>query len=117
MKSNEAILALSALAQEHRLAIFRLLVKEGCRGLNAGEIGERIDISPTSASFHLKELDRAGLITAKREGRFIRYAFNAGTMHDLLTFLMEDCCQGRPDLCGELFPQVKRVSSKELIDG
>lgn len=102
MNSEHAIMRLSALAQEHRLAIFRLLVKQGPSGLPAGEIGARIGISATSASFHLKELDRAGLIDAKRDGRFIRYAFNAQAMSELLAFLTQDCCQGRPELCGGL---------------
>ncbi len=103
MKSHDAIRALAALAQEHRLGIFRLLVKQGPAGLPAGEIGERMGISATSASFHLKELDRAGLIDAARDGRFIRYAFNAKAMGRLLTFLTQDCCQGRPELCGDAF--------------
>ena len=90
---------LSALAQEHRLAIFRLLVTQGKQSLAAGEIAQRIGISPTSTSFHLKELDRAGLISAKRDGRFIRYTFNAKAIGNLLVFLTEDCCQGRPELC------------------
>jgi ArsR family transcriptional regulator, arsenate/arsenite/antimonite-responsive transcriptional repressor len=102
MYSKQAIQALAALAQEHRLAIFRLLVKQGANGLPAGDIGEHVGIAPTSASFHLKELERAGLITARREGRFIRYAFNAETVRDLLGFLTSDCCQGRPELCGDL---------------
>ena len=116
MNSNMAIRALAALAQDHRLAIFRLLVRQGSPGIPAGEIGERIGISPTSASFHLKELDRAGLISARREGRFIRYAFNAETMRDLLAFLMEDCCQGRPELCGDLFAKVKCRPREALVD-
>jgi DNA-binding transcriptional ArsR family regulator len=102
MNSAKAIEALSALAQEHRLAIFRLLVQQGAEGLPAGDIGTRIGIGPTSASFHLKELERAGLIKAKREGRFIRYAFSADAMRGLLDFLTKDCCQGRPELCGGL---------------
>ena len=106
MNSENAIIRLSALAQDHRLAIFRLLVKQGPPGLPAGEIGERIGISATSASFHLKELDRAGLIDAKRDGRFIRYAFNAQAMKELLTFLTQDCCQGRPELCGGMLVKV-----------
>jgi DNA-binding transcriptional ArsR family regulator len=118
MNSDIAIQALVALAQEHRLAIFRLLVKEGTAGLPAGEIGARIGVSPTSASFHLKELDRAGLIEAKRQGRFIRYAFNAETMRRLLTFLTEDCCQGRPELCGDLSGFNKcAVKREELANG
>ncbi|MBX2805714.1 MAG: metalloregulator ArsR/SmtB family transcription factor [Hyphomicrobiales bacterium] len=102
MDSDQAILTLSALAQQHRLAIFRLLVRQSTNSLPAGEIGEVIGISPTSASFHLKELERAGLIKAKREGRFIRYSFDARTMRELLGFLTKDCCQGRPELCGDL---------------
>ncbi|MGF1619257.1 MAG: ArsR/SmtB family transcription factor [Rhodomicrobiaceae bacterium] len=117
MNSDVAIRALAALAQEHRLAIFRLLVKQGGEGLPAGEIGAHIGISPTSASFHLKELDRAGLIEAKRQGRFIRYAFNAEAMRSLLTFLTEDCCQGRPELCGGLFGARNCTVKEELADG
>ena len=116
MNSTKAIQALAALAQEHRLAIFRLLVRYGKTGLPAGEIGERVGISPTSASFHLKELDRAGLIEAKREGRFIRYAFSVGVMRGLLSFLMEDCCQGRPDLCGDITVRKKVLSLEEASD-
>lgn len=112
MNTTIAARTLTALAQEHRLAIFRLLVKQGSAGMPAGEISERVGIGPTSASFHLKELDRAGLISARREGRFIRYAFRTDTMRDLLGFLMEDCCQGRPELCGDL--QCK--SKEELVD-
>lgn len=100
MKSPEAIRALAALAQEHRLGIFRLLVTHGLAGLPAGEIGERVGISATSASFHLKELEHAGLVGAKREGRFIRYSIRVETMRALLGFISEDCCQGRPELCG-----------------
>lgn len=109
MNSDEAIRALAALAQEHRLAIFRLLVKAGPDGLAAGEIGERIGIGPTGASFHLKELDRAGLVEARRQGRFIRYAFKVDTMRGLLAFLTRDCCQGRPELCGDLFAPAAKV--------
>jgi ArsR family transcriptional regulator len=100
MNAHNAIRALAALAQEHRLGIFRLLVTRGLAGLPAGEISERVGISATSASFHLKELEHAGLVTAKRDGRFIRYAIRVETMSALLGFLSEDCCQGRPELCG-----------------
>jgi len=103
MNSEQAIRALTALAQEHRLAIFRLLVKHGPAGLPAGDIGRHAGISPTSASFHLKELDHAGLIRASRDGRYIRYAFNVEAMQALLTFLSEDCCGGHPEICGHAF--------------
>jgi ArsR family transcriptional regulator len=100
MKSKEAVTCLAALAHEQRLAIFRLLVKKGPSGLPAGEIAETVGATPTAASFHLKELDRAGLIHATRVGRYVRYAVHFEGMRQLLTFLTEDCCQGQPELCG-----------------
>ena len=75
----------------------------------AGEIAERIGIGPTNMSFHLKELDRAGLLRATRDGRFIRYAVDVEGMRKLLTYLTEDCCGGRPELCGETFVIAGRV--------
>jgi ArsR family transcriptional regulator len=95
--------ALAALAQEHRLRIFRLLVKRGPSGMPAGDIAEALGIGATNLSFHLKELDRAGLLRATREGRYIRYAVDVDGMRKLLTYLTEECCQGRPDLCGDAF--------------
>jgi DNA-binding transcriptional ArsR family regulator len=100
MKETQVLQALAALAQEHRLRIFRLLVREGPDGMTAGVIAERAGISATSTSFHMKELEQAGLVGSTRDGRFIRYAIDVAVMRDLLTFLTEDCCQGRPELCG-----------------
>jgi DNA-binding transcriptional ArsR family regulator len=100
MQELEAVSALSALAHQHRLRIFRLLVRAGPSGVPAGTIAEHIGISPTSTSFHLKELDHAGLVTATRHGRFVRYAVHVEGMRQLLTYLTEDCCQGQPELCG-----------------
>lgn len=100
MDSKDVVTCLAALAHEQRLAIFRLLVKEGPSGLPAGEIAEAVGATPTAASFHLKELDRSGLLQATRVGRFIRYAVHFEGMRQLLAFLTEDCCQGRPELCG-----------------
>lgn len=102
MEEKNAILALTALAQQHRLGIFRLLVRHGPSGLKAGDIAEHIGISATSASFHLKELDRAGLIYATRQGRSIFYAVHIDQMRAFLTFLVEDCCQGREEICGDI---------------
>ena len=79
------------------------MVKRGASGLPAGEIADRVGISPTNMSFHLKELDRAGLLHATREGRYVRYAVHVEGMRRLLSYLTEDCCQGRPELCGEAF--------------
>jgi ArsR family transcriptional regulator, arsenate/arsenite/antimonite-responsive transcriptional repressor len=69
----------------------------------AGDIAVHIGIGATNVSFHLKELDRAGLIRATRQGRYIRYAIDVEGMRKLLTYLTEECCQGRPELCGEVF--------------
>lgn len=100
MDDSIAVQILAALAHGHRLAVFRLLVAEGPSGMAAGDIARAAGVSATSASFHLKELQRAGLIRASRQGRFIRYSVEVEAMRGLLTYLTEDCCQGRPDLCG-----------------
>src|SRR5258706_14667930 len=100
MNEERVVASLSALAAGNRLRIFRLLVKRGPSGLPAGEIADRVGMSATNASFHLKELDRAGLLRATRQGRFVRYAIDVEGMRQLLTYLAEDCCQGRPELCG-----------------
>lgn len=100
MIDAEAVRALSALANEQRLRIFRTLVNAGPSGLRAGLLGAHLDISPTSLSFHLKELDRAGLLVATRRGRNIIYAVEIDGVRRLVTFLTEDCCRGRPELCG-----------------
>jgi len=114
MKDKAAIEMLGALAQEHRIRIFRLLVKAGPTGMPSSDIADRICISPTSASFHLKELDRTGLLVATRQGRFIRYAIHVEAMRKLLTYLTEDCCQGQPDLCGSTIKTTRKVcTSKE----
>ncbi|MEM7619721.1 MAG: helix-turn-helix domain-containing protein [Pseudomonadota bacterium] len=102
MDTKQAILGLTALAQTHRLEIFRLLVRQGSSGLSAGAIAKEIGIGATSASFHLKELDRAGLIQSKRNGRFIEYAVYIEGIRSLLMFLTEDCCQGREEICGKI---------------
>jgi DNA-binding transcriptional ArsR family regulator len=109
MKERDFVAALAALAHQHRLRIFRLLVKQGASGLPAGEIAEKVGISATNMSFHLKELDRAGLVRATRQGRYVRYAVDVEGMRRLLTYLTEDCCQRRPELCGEAFTVAAKV--------
>ncbi len=99
MEINEAVVALSALAQESRLAVFRMLVKAGEDGFAAGEIAETLSIPPATLSFHLKELAHAGLVTSRKEGRSIIYSMNSKGINCLMGFLIEDCCQGRPELC------------------
>ena len=92
-------MSLSALAHEQRLSIFRLLVRKGPTGLPAGSIAKAVGASPTAASFHLKELERAGLIRSTRQGRSIIYALHVDAIRQLLTYLTEDCCQGHPEMC------------------
>jgi ArsR family transcriptional regulator, arsenate/arsenite/antimonite-responsive transcriptional repressor len=105
MELETAAAALAALAHPSRLAVFRLLVREGPGGCPAGEIAREIGMSATAASFHLKELDRAGLVHAVRKGRYIHYAAHIEGIRSLLAFLTEDCCEGRPELCGAGFSQ------------
>lgn len=98
----EAVEALSALAQGHRLAVFRLLVKAGGEGLPAGEIAREVGVRPNTLSSHLTILTHAGLIVARREGRSIIYAADYERMRGLLGFLVADCCGGRPEICAPL---------------
>jgi len=96
---TEAVAALTALAQESRLRVFRMLVPLGEEGLAAGEIAEQLGIAPATLTFHLKELSHAGLVASRREGRSIIYALRPDGIRDLMEFLSEDCCQGQPHLC------------------
>ena len=100
MDHEDAVRALAALAQSHRLALFRQLVRVGEAGLTAGQLADAVGIGATGLSFHMKELERAGLVTQQREGRYVRYRIAVTAMRGLLTFLAEDCCGGRPELCG-----------------
>jgi DNA-binding transcriptional ArsR family regulator len=92
MNHATAISALSALGDDIRLTLFRLLVKRGPEGYPAGEIGDRLDLAPSKLSFHLKVLADAGLVTARREGRFVIYGANFDAMNALLAYLTENCC-------------------------
>lgn len=96
MKTGGALAALAALAQESRLAVFRLLVKVGPAGMAATKIAEELSVPSSSLSFHLKELTHAGLIKPRQDGRFIIYAANFDTMNTLISFLTENCCGGNP---------------------
>lgn len=106
METKAAVNALSSLAQETRLAIFRLLVKVGHEGLPAGEIAKALDVPAPTLSFHLNHLTQAGLLESDRRGRSIVYTVRFDGVRTLFQYLMEDCCQGRPDLCGVLRPDL-----------
>jgi DNA-binding transcriptional ArsR family regulator len=96
MNTKEVITALAALAQESRLATFRLLVQAGPAGLAASKIAEALGTPASSMSFHLKELTHAGLIVPRHEGRFVIYSANFQQMNGLLAFLTDNCCGGNP---------------------
>ncbi|RCK41816.1 ArsR/SmtB family transcription factor [Thalassospira xiamenensis] len=100
MEINTAISALGALAQEHRLAAFRILVRVGEDGMAAGDLARSLVVPHNTMSTHLSVLSQAGLITSQRNGRSIIYRIVPDVMRDLLGFLADDCCQGRPELCG-----------------
>ena len=102
MEPNQAVAALAAFAQETRLAVFRLLVQAGPNGFPAGDIAERLSVPPSTLSFHLKELDRAGLARSWRVQRQIRYAADYEGVRQLLAFLTANCCNGHPEICAGL---------------
>lgn len=104
MAIKDAVAALSALAQDTRLTLFRYLVTAG-NAVPAGQIGVALDVPAPTLSFHLKELERAGLITSKRESRLILYCANYAGMRGLIEFLTEDCCRGHPEVCGVRTPK------------
>jgi DNA-binding transcriptional ArsR family regulator len=105
MKTNNAVSALAALAQDSRLSIFRLLVHNAPDGLTAGVIAEQLDLPAPTLSFHLKTLAQAGLVSTAQEGRFMRYRAQIETINALVGFLTQDCCGGHPELCS---PEVKQ---------
>ena len=94
MKADSAIEALGALAQEHRLALFRLLVQAGAKGMAAGAIAEALGVPNSSLSFHLAQLRNAGLILQERQHRSLIYRANYPAMNALVAYLMENCCGG-----------------------
>jgi ArsR family transcriptional regulator len=102
MDSTHAVAALAALAQESRLEVFRLLIRCGPGGVPAGEIARSLGVPHNTMSTQLAILSRAGLVTSRREGRSIIYSADVEGTRALLSFLVEDCCRGRPDVCEPL---------------
>ena len=102
MEILKAVDALGALAQESRLKVFRLLVRQGPSGMAAGEIARTLRVPNNTMSAHLATLLRAGLVVSRKESRSVIYAVDLAGTRALLSFLLEDCCRGRPDLCTPL---------------
>ncbi|MGM0561578.1 MAG: ArsR/SmtB family transcription factor [Pseudomonadota bacterium] len=102
METENAVAALSALAQTHRLEVFRRLMTAGPDGLPAGDLAAELSIAPNTLSSHLKILAQSGLVRASRNGRSIIYSVNFSGMQGLMSFLLRDCCQGRPEICEPL---------------
>ncbi|MBB6123550.1 ArsR/SmtB family transcription factor [Sphingobium subterraneum] len=100
MESIAVVNALSALAHATRLEVFRCLVRAGEGGLAAGDLAQRLDVSPSTLSHHLAQLEHAHIVTATRQSRHIFYAVNFAQVRGLLGYLIEDCCEGAPALCG-----------------
>ncbi len=102
METEAAVKRLSAIAQEARLEVFRLLVKAGPQGMAAGDIARTLGVAANTMSAQLLVLANAGLVRARRDGRSIIYAIDYDAMRDLLVFLTEDCCGGRAEMCAPL---------------
>lgn len=102
MDTESALRALSALSQPHRLAIFRWLVQQQPAACPVGEIGAEMELAPATLSFHLERLEQAGLVEIRTEGRRRLCSPRLETMRALVSWLLADCCQGRPEACGEV---------------
>lgn len=103
MEKEIALDALAALGQETRLDVFRLLVKAGQEGMTAGAVSDALDVRPNTLSTHLSVLSRSGLVHAERDGRSIIYRAELLVMQELVAYLLQDCCGGKPELCAPLF--------------
>jgi len=106
MDKNRALTALSALGQDTRLEVFRLLVKAGTEGMAAGAVAEALGLRQNTLSNNLSILLAAGLVRNEREGRSVRYFADFDGVRALLGFLMEDCCGGQPDLCQPVIDKI-----------
>ena len=118
MEKIDAIAALSALSQENRLDVYRLLVQAGPEGVAAGEIATALGIAPNTLSFHLDRLCHAGLVSVARQGRSLIYAARYETMNNLLGYLTENCCRGKPELCAPAAcasAKAQRKRTKETV--
>ena len=106
-----AVKMFAALAHEHRLAVFRMLVQAGPKGRSAGDIGAELGIVPSTLSFHLSALEGAGLVQSMRAGRYMCYGVRPEAIGNLLDFLTDDCCGGHPERCGLPVDRVTKASA------
>lgn len=117
MDDRQALLSFAALSQETRLRIVRALVVAGPEGMAAGSVAEAVGVSPSNVSFHLKELERSGLIAQRRESRSIVYSADYDALSGLVKFLMEDCCAGHPRILTEARAESRCGPSDTLSTG
>jgi DNA-binding transcriptional ArsR family regulator len=110
MKTPDVLIALNAVAHEHRLAAYRMLVQRGPQGLSAGHIAERLGVPPSSLTFHLQQLQHAGLVTQRRLGRQLIYAADFAAMNDVVSYLTENCCGRGAESCA---PACKPATSSK----
>jgi len=111
METQNVLTALAALAQETRLAVYRLLVEHAPEGLPAGKVAETLRLAPASLSFHLKELTRAGLIVPRPDGRFVWYRADLAAMNGVVGYLTENCCRSSVICDPECAPTSRRVTT------
>lgn len=114
MDNSKALSGLAALGQATRLDVFRLLVRAGAEGVPAGEIATRLGAVQNTMSAHLRVLARAGLVRAERDGRIVRYVADMTGFRGLLAYLMEDCCNGSPELCRPVIQAVTCNCEEEV---
>jgi ArsR family transcriptional regulator len=116
MEKIDAVTALSALAQDSRLDVFRLLVEAGPDGMPAGEIAEALGLAPNTLTFHFDRLRAAGLVTVRRDGRSMIYAARFETMNALVGYLTDNCCGGVPEKClpARLAPARQRANRRKV---
>lgn len=110
MKRQQAVHAFASLAHDVRLGIFQCLVEAGPEGLAAGQIAEKLKISPSNLTFHIAHLERAGLVHSRREGRSILYSADFAAMGDLVDYLTDQCCGGHPEVCRNVDRSKHKVS-------
>lgn len=112
MEQTNAVAALAALAQDNRLAVYRLLVQAGPEGMAAGGIAEKLGLAPNTLTFHFDRLRIAGLVDVRRDGRSMIYSARFDTMNALIGYLTDNCCGGRPEQCAPAVackPAAKRI--------